>query len=100
MLVPQMVQGLSHSILDAKLLEGFMLAANGVTARYLDRKELPSLRRVVRSPQRWPRIVQLAAGPCGRLPATPEARALEEFLVRRKQADPERFPDLSLRSSS
>ncbi len=79
-----------------ELIEDFMIAANGVTARYLESTGLPSLRRVVRSPERWPRIVELASGLGERLPAEPEARALEEFLAKRKQADPVRFPDLSL----
>lgn len=79
-----------------ELIEDFMIAANGVTARYLDSHGLPSLRRVVRTPKRWPRIVELAAGFGGHLPAEPDARALHEFLERRRQADPEGFPELSL----
>lgn len=79
-----------------ELIEDFMIAANGVTARYLERKGLPSLRRVVRAPERWPRIVELASGLGEHLPGEPAARALEEFLAKRKQADPVRFPDLSL----
>ena len=78
------------------LIEDFMIAANGVTARYLDAHGLPSLRRVVRTPKRWPRIVELASGFGGHLPAEPDARALNEFLERRRQADPESFPELSL----
>ena len=78
------------------LIEDFMVAANGVTARFLASRGLPSLRRVLRSPERWERIVALAEPLGERLPAAPDARALEEFLVRRKAADPERFPDLSL----
>jgi exoribonuclease-2 len=73
-----------------------MVAANGVTARFLQERGFPSLRRVVRSPERWPRIVALAAEHGGALPPEPDARALNEFLARRKQADPEGFPDLSL----
>ncbi|HWP75144.1 MAG TPA: ribonuclease catalytic domain-containing protein, partial [Methylomirabilota bacterium] len=79
-----------------ELIEDFMIAANGVTARYLEAKGLPSLRRVLRAPERWPRLVELAAAQGGRLPPEPDARALEDFLARRHQADPERFPDLSL----
>jgi VacB/RNase II family 3'-5' exoribonuclease len=79
-----------------ELIEDFMIAANGVTARYLEAKGLPSLRRVLRVPERWPRLVELAAALGGRLPPEPDARALEDFLARRRQADPERFPDLSL----
>ena len=78
------------------LIEDFMIAANGVTARYLEAQRLPSLRRVLRTPKRWDRIVELAAGLGERLPDAPDAAALGTFLARRHQADPERFPDLSL----
>ena len=73
-----------------------MIAANGVAARYLASKELPSLRRVVRVPKRWDRIVELAAERGSTLPKEPDAKALEQFLVSAKAADPLRFPDLSL----
>jgi VacB/RNase II family 3'-5' exoribonuclease len=79
-----------------ELIEDFMIAANGVTAKYLEGKGLPSLRRVLRSPERWQRIVELAAQLGESLPAEPDAPALEEFLHRRRQADPTRYPDLSL----
>jgi exoribonuclease-2 len=79
-----------------QLIEDFMIAANGVTATYLESKGFPSLRRVLRSPERWDRIVQLAAGTGDRLPGEPDAVALEAFLGRRRKADPGRFPDLSL----
>jgi exoribonuclease-2 len=79
-----------------ELIEDFMIAANGATAQYLERRGFPSLRRVLRSPERWGRIVELAAGLGERLPSEPGARALQEFLTRRRQADPLRFPDLSL----
>jgi exoribonuclease-2 len=78
------------------LIEDFMIAANGVTARFLASKRLPSLRRVVRSPERWDRIEKIASDLGDRLPPDPDARALEEFLLRRRKADPLRFPDLSL----
>lgn len=78
------------------LIEDFMIAANGVTARYLQRQGVPSLRRVLRSPERWGRIVELAAGLAERLPPEPDAGALEAFLAKRRNADPLRFPDLSL----
>ncbi len=78
------------------LIEDFMIAANGVTARFLASKELPSLRRVVRSPERWDRIEKIASDLGDRLPPDPDSRALEDFLLRRKKADPVRFPDLSL----
>jgi exoribonuclease R len=73
-----------------------MIAANGVTARYLDGKELPSFRRVVRTPKRWDRIVELAAEHRFTLPAGPDPKSLEEFLSQARLSDPLRFPDLSL----
>jgi exoribonuclease-2 len=79
-----------------ELIEDFMIAANGVTARFLAGKGFPSLRRVVRTPKRWERIVELAAEVGERLPATPDARSLALFLAKRQAADPLRFPDLSL----
>jgi len=79
-----------------QLIEEFMVAANAVTAIYLTAKNFPSLRRVLRDPERWSRIVQLAAGLGDQLPAAPDAVALEGFLTRRRTADPEKFPDLSL----
>ena len=79
-----------------ELIEDFMIAANGVTARYLQGKNYPSLRRVVRTPKRWERIVEVAAQFGFSLPPRADARALEQFLARQKSADPLRFPDLSL----
>jgi VacB/RNase II family 3'-5' exoribonuclease len=79
-----------------QLIEDFMIAANGVTATYLEAKRFPSLRRVLRSPERWDRIVQLASGFGSRLPGQPDAAALEAFLGRQRQADPEKFPEVSL----
>jgi VacB/RNase II family 3'-5' exoribonuclease len=79
-----------------ELIEDFMIAANGVTARYLDDHGLPSIRRVVRTPKRWPRIVQLARDAGGHLPGEPDARALNEFLERRRREDPDDYPELSL----
>jgi exoribonuclease-2 len=79
-----------------ELIEDFMIAANGVTARFLANKGLASLRRIVRSPERWQRIVKVAQENGEKLPPEPDSRALEEFLSRRRRADPLRFPDLSL----
>jgi len=79
-----------------ELIEDFMIAANGATANYLEGKGFPSLRRVLRAPERWERIVKLAADLGERLPPSPSARALEGFLAKRHRADPARFPDLSL----
>ncbi len=78
------------------IIEDFMIAANGVTARYLDSKRFPALRRVVHTPKRWDRIVEIGAEAGFRLPTAPDPRALEQFLVERKNADPLGFPDLSL----
>lgn len=79
-----------------ELIENFMIAANGVTARYLDSHGYASIRRVVRTPKRWPRIVDLAREFGHRLPEEPDAAALEAFLEERREADPETFPDVSL----
>jgi exoribonuclease-2 len=79
-----------------EIIEDFMIAANGVTARYLSAKGVPSIRRVVRTPKRWDRIVAIAAELKFALPELPDSKALEEFLVKAKSADPLRFPDLSL----
>ena len=59
------------------LIEDFMIAANGATASFLAARRSPSLRRVVRTPERWPRIVSLAAERGATLPAEPDARALD-----------------------
>ncbi len=79
-----------------ELIEDFMVAANGATARFLEKAGIPAIRRVVRSPERWARLVLLAAEHGARLPDAPDARALQEFLLKRREADPLRFPDLSL----
>jgi exoribonuclease-2 len=78
------------------IIEDFMITANGVSARYLAAQKLPSLRRVVRIPKRWDRIVELALEHSFTLPAVPDSKALDQFLISAKSADPLRFPDLSL----
>jgi VacB/RNase II family 3'-5' exoribonuclease len=78
------------------IIESFMIAANGVTARFLTSHGWASIRRVVRAPKRWPRIVEIAASYGTTLPETPDAPALEEFLETRRAAAPETFGDLSL----
>ena len=78
------------------LIEDFMVAANRSVAVFLLERGWPSLRRVVREPKRWDRIVALAAEVGEALPETPDNLALSEFLARRRAADPEHFPDLSL----
>ncbi len=79
-----------------ELIEDMMIAANGVTARFLAQKNYPSIRRVVRTPKRWERIVEIAAERGQKLPRQPDSRALEVFLAQQKKTDPLRFPDLSL----
>ena len=77
-----------------ELIEDFMIAANGVVARRLEK--VSSIRRVVKTPQRWERIVELAARWGEKLPQQADSKALNEFLMRRKKADPDHFADLSL----
>jgi VacB/RNase II family 3'-5' exoribonuclease len=78
------------------IIEDFMIAANGVAARYLVAKKFPALRRVVRTPKRWGRIVELASDHGFKLPEEPDSKALEQFLSSEKAQDPLRFPDVSL----
>jgi VacB/RNase II family 3'-5' exoribonuclease len=77
-----------------ELIEDFMVAANEVVARYLI--DVPSIRRIVKTPKRWDRIVQLAAQSGTTLPAEPDSKALNDFLCERQKADPDHFADLSL----
>jgi VacB/RNase II family 3'-5' exoribonuclease len=79
-----------------ELIEDLMVAANGVTARYLGKKGIPSLRRLLRSPERWSRIREIAEAAGGALPAEPSGEALAKFLAERRAHDPGRFADLSL----
>jgi exoribonuclease-2 len=76
------------------LIEDFMIAANGVVARFLE--SVSSLRRIVKTPERWDRIVQLAAAQGETLPSQPDSKALNDFLLKRKTAAPDHFADLSL----
>ena len=78
------------------LIENFMIAANVAMAQFLEAKGVLSLRRVVRTPAHWPRIVEIAQELGEQLPPQPDSRALADFLARRKTADPLHFPDLSL----
>ena len=79
-----------------ELIEEFMIAANGVTARFLEQHGRSSLRRILRSPRRWDRIVQLAKDAGEKLPDSPDARALNGFLMKRRESDAAHFTDLSL----
>ena len=77
------------------LIENLMIAANGVTARFLDSYGLPTMRRVVRAPARWERLVELAAGLGSALPPAPDAEGLAAFLAARREMDPEGYAELS-----
>ncbi len=78
------------------IIEDFMITANGITVRFLASQKMPSIRRVVKTPKRWDRIRELAAERQFTLPAQPDSQALEVFLTEARNADPLRFPDLSL----
>lgn len=85
----------SHNFAD-ELIENFMIAANFVMATKLRDSGIPSLRRIVRVPKNWDRIVQVASSLGERLPEEPDSKALDTFLIKRKEKDPASFPDLSL----
>jgi VacB/RNase II family 3'-5' exoribonuclease len=78
------------------LIEELMVAANGVSARFLTARNFPSVRRVVRTPKHWDRLVELAAAQNFELPVAPDGLALEKFLLTARAARPADFPDLSL----
>jgi exoribonuclease-2 len=78
------------------LIEEFMVAANGVIARTFENAGVASIRRIVRTPKRWDRIVEVAQGLGATLPAEADSKALNDFLLAQKRKDPEHFPDLSL----
>lgn len=80
----------------SELIEDFMVAANGVIARLLRQARVSSIRRVVKTPERWDRIVELAARAGERLPDEPDSGALNRFLIRRRMEDPAHYADLSL----
>lgn len=85
-----------HRNRATELIENLMVAANGVTARFLESKGMPSLRRVVKTPEKWDRIVAYAKEKGESLPRTPDSGALNDFLLKMKDQDPKRFPDVSL----
>ena len=87
---------LTHKNRARSLIEDLMIAANGATARYLEARGIASIRRVVRAPRRWDRIQELARAVGTTLPATPDSRALADFLAAQRIAEPARFADLSL----
>jgi VacB/RNase II family 3'-5' exoribonuclease len=85
-----------HKNRARELIEDLMIAANGATARWLEAKGRSSIRRVVTKPKRWDRIVELAGSHGYKLPAEPDAKALSEFLIKRRAAEPDTFADVSL----
>ncbi|HEY4306158.1 MAG TPA: RNB domain-containing ribonuclease [Gemmatimonadaceae bacterium] len=85
-----------HKNLARDLIEDFMITSNVAIAKFLEAKGRSGIRRVVREPERWGRIVELASRFGTSLPEEPDSLALAHFLAARRQADPERFPDLSL----
>jgi exoribonuclease-2 len=88
--------GQERKNLATELIEDFMIAANEVVARLFETGRVASIRRVVRTPERWARIVELARTAGGSLPDQPDSKALNDFLVAQKARDPDRFADLSL----
>ena len=78
------------------LIENFMIAANGAMVRFLEKRGSPMIQRIVRTPQNWLRIVDVATSLGEALPPEPDSRALSLFLSRQRRRDPEHFPDLSL----
>lgn len=92
----QVIMWLSPHNYAQQLIEDFMIAANAAMASQFRSASVPSLRRVVRVPKRWDRIVHIAAMQGFSLPEQPDAKALDGFLMKQKEASPETFPDLSL----
>jgi len=86
----------SHKTRANDLIEDFMVAANAVMARTLKEKGRSAIRRVVRTPERWERIVELAAQRGTKLPGDPDSGALNRFLQAQRGKDPVHYPDLSL----
>lgn len=79
-----------------EIIEDFMIGANGVTARFLTSHNFPSFRRIVRTPKRWSRIVEIAEEHGFKLPGEPDSKSLQEYLTWSKKNDPDRIQDLSL----
>jgi exoribonuclease-2 len=87
---------LTHKTVARDLIEDFMIASNVAIAKWLEERGRSGIRRIVREPERWGRIVELASQYGETLPAEPDSLSLAQFLAKRRAADPLRFPDLSL----
>lgn len=79
-----------------RIIEDLMIASNGITTRFLERKNFPTFRRIVREPKRWDRIMSIAEDRGWKLPPRPDSKSLDEFLISEQKKDPVGFPDLSL----
>ncbi len=79
-----------------RLIEDFMVAANEVMAQTLAHAGISSIHRIVKTPQRWPRIVALADRYGAKLPDQPDSAALNQFLMKTRESDSAHYPDISL----
>lgn len=99
---PVIVDGIAVRLEEVKhnrahgIIENYMIAANVCVARYMVREKIPGLRRIVRKPKRWDRIIALAADLGEKLPEGPDAKALQQFLLKQQKSNPSGFSDLSL----
>lgn len=93
--IPTGIQQTTHNRANS-LIENFMIAANVGMTRYLESKGLPIIKRIVRVPKKWDRIVELAKEKGEKLPSEPNGKALRDFLLKQRRQDPVHFPDLSL----
>ena len=78
------------------LIEDLMVAANGVMARALRKGGRSGLQRVVKTPERWNRIVALAQEKGTTLPVQPDSVELNKFLEAQRTSDPDHYPDLAV----
>ena len=79
-----------------ELIEEFMIGANKTMAETLQAAGRSCIRRVVKAPERWDRIVALAAQHGTTLPATPDSKALNDLLAGLRKADPVHYQDAAL----
>ena len=78
------------------IIEELMIASNTALAKELDARGQPSIRRVVKEPERWAKIVVYAAGFAVTLPAEPSALALSGFADKMRTEKADRFAEISL----